>query len=374
MNELFRETTTLSVETYRRSKMNRNILNVALKQNQRRRRHLVAVVTFNGVVLTDFAIPCDVFGLARLANGHPAYDVRVCSARRTVASACVNLTSREPLALLRKADTIVVPGFPDGDLDRRIPDVLVKELRQAIHRGARVASICSGAFILALTGALDGKLATTHWNIASELARRFPAITVKPDVLYVDCGQLLTSAGVAAGFDLCLHLVRHDFGAEVAARVARMVVMPLERAGGQAQFIVHEQPDLPDASFGPLLPWIERNLRSDLSLQAIARRAAMSCRTLSRRFREHVGMTPAAFIVRARVREAQRLLETTALSIEAVADNVGYGSATVLRERFAAIVGVSPLAYRRSFSSEAVRPSVTVVGGSESRSSISSIA
>jgi len=316
-----------------------------------RRRHLVAVVVFDGVVLTDFAIPCDVFSLAQRADGQPAYELVVCGVRPKAAAACVSLIAGAPLALLRKADTIVIPGI--SDLDCPISDALVKELRRAIHRGARVATICSGAFILALTGALDGQIATTHWNVASELARRFPAITVNPDVLYVDGGQLLTSAGVAAGFDLCLHLVRHDCGAEVAARVARMVVMPLERAGGQAQFIVHEQPDVPDATFGPLMSWIERNLRSDLSLPGIARRAAMSCRTLSRRFRTHVGMTPAAFIARARVREAQRLLETTTLSVEVVAENVGYGSATVFRERFAAIVGVSPLAYRRSFSSGA---------------------
>lgn len=307
------------------------------------------VVAFDGVVLTDFAIPCDVFRNATLASGQPAYDVRVCAVRPTSTSACVSLTGVASLSLLRKADTIVVPGI--SSLDEPISDALVSELRRAIRRGARVASICSGAFILALTGALDGQVATTHWNVASELARRFPAITVDPDVLYVDRGQVLTSAGVAAGFDLCLHLVRRDCGAEVAARIARMVVMPLERAGGQAQFIEHEQPDVPDTTFGPLLVWIERHLRGDLSLPAMARRAAMSCRTLSRRFRAHVGMTPAAWVGRARVREAQRLLETTRLPVEAVAEMVGFGSATVLRERFTAVVGVSPLAHRRSFSS-----------------------
>jgi transcriptional regulator GlxA family with amidase domain len=322
-----------------------------------RRRHLVAVVVFDGVVLTDFAIPCDVFRLAQRADGQPAYDVRVCGVRSRAASAAsapVNLTAGAPLTLLRKAETIVIPGISDPECP--VSDALVKELRRAIHRGARVATICSGTFILALTGALDGQVAATHWNVASELARRFPAITVDPDVLYVDGGQLLTSAGVAAGFDLCLHMVRHDCGAEVASRVARMVVMPLERAGGQAQFIVHEQPDVPDATFGPLMSWIERNLRSDLSLPVIARRAAMSGRTLSRRFRTHVGMTPAAWIGKARVREAQRLLETTTLSMEIVAEAVGYRSATVFRERFAAIVGVSPLAYRRAFSSEVAHP------------------
>jgi len=328
---------------------------IAPRVGRRRRRHLVAVVVFDGVVLTDFAIPCDVFRVAQLADGRPAYDLRVCGVRPRVAASGVSLMAGAPLTLLRKADTIVIPGV--SDVDSPVPEALVTELRRAIRRGARVATICSGAFILARTGALDGEVATTHWNVAGELARRFPAITVDPDVLYVDRGQLLTSAGVAAGFDLCLHLVRQDCGAEVAARVARMVVMPLERAGGQAQFIVHEQPDVPDATFGPLLTWIEENLRSDLSLPMLARRAAMSCRTLSRRFRAHVGMTPAAFIARARIREAQRLLETTSRSIEVIAENVGYGSATVFRERFAAIVGVSPLAYRRSFSADVASPS-----------------
>jgi len=319
------------------------------KPSRRQRRHLVAVVAFDGVVLGDLATPCEVFGRARDADGNPSYDVRVCGLRRKAESAHVNLTVRWPIALVRRADTIVVPGI--DDLDRSIPSALLSELRRAINRGARVASICTGAFVLARTGALDGRVATTHWRAASELARRFPAITVDPDVLYVDHGALLTSAGAAAGLDLCLHLVRRDLGSEIAAHVARAAVMPLERTGGQAQFIVHEPPDVPNATFGPLLIWIDQHLRNDLSLPVIARQAAMSCRTLSRRFREHVGMTPAAWIARARVREAQRLLETTKLSVEEVAEAAGYGSTTVLRDRFAAIVGVSPLAYRRSFSS-----------------------
>jgi len=300
-------------------------------------------------VLGDLAAPCEVFGHVHDADGRPAYDVRVCGLRSNTESAHVKLAVRWPLTQLRKADTIVVPGI--DDLERPLPDVLIAELRRAIVRGARVASICTGAFVLARTGALDGRPATTHWLAASELVRRFPAIAVNPDVLYVDDGAVLTSAGAAAGLDLCLHLVRRDFGAEIAARVARAAVMPLERAGGQAQFIVHETPNVPHATFGPLLIWIEQNLRHDLSLPVVARRAAMSCRTLSRRFREHVGMTPAAWIARARIREAQRLLETTMLSVEAVAEKAGYGSATVLRERFSALIGVSPLEYRRSFSS-----------------------
>jgi transcriptional regulator GlxA family with amidase domain len=184
--------------------------------------------------------------------------------------------------------------------------------------------------------------------VAQELARRHPAIDVDPDVLYVDNGSVLTSAGAAAGFDLCRHLVRRDLGAEVAARAARTAVMPLERGGGQAQFIVYEQPAVME-SLGPLLLWIEQNVGKPLSLSALARHAAMSTRTLSRRFREQVGTTPVRWIAGARVRRAQQLLETTNLSIEQVATEVGFRSASVLREHFGGVVGTTPLAYRRAF-------------------------
>ena len=205
--------------------------------------------------------------------------------------------------------------------------------------------------VLARTGALDGLKATTHWLAVGELARRYPAVDVNPDVLYVDNGKVLTSAGAAAAFDLCLHLVRRDFGAEIAAQAARAAVMPLERAGGQAQFITYQQPVAADPmSIGSLLFWIEQNLRGELSLPRVARRAAMSIRTLSRRFREQVGASPAQWISGARVRSAQRLLETTGLSVEEVATEAGFGSASVLREHFGRIVGTSPIAYRRAFS------------------------
>jgi transcriptional regulator GlxA family with amidase domain len=309
--------------------------------------HRVAIVAFDGVVLGDLAAPCEIFGRARDRGGRAVYDVRICSDRRVVRSEHVTLNVPWRFSSLSRADTVIVPGL--DDLERPMPAAAVRAIGRAIDRGARVASICTGAFVLAATGALDGRRATTHWLGALELARRHPAIEVDPNVLYVDNGKLLTSAGAAAGMDLCLHLVRLDLGAAAAAAVARAAVMPLERAGGQAQFIVHEPPARDGSAMGPLLAWLEQNLQRDLALPAIARRAAMSTRTLSRRFREQVGATPAQWITRARVRRAQRLLETTSLAVERVATECGFGSAAVMREHFGEIVGTRPLAYRHSF-------------------------
>jgi transcriptional regulator GlxA family with amidase domain len=314
-------------------------------------RHLVAVVAFDGVVLGDLSIPCEIFGLAHGEDGLPLYEVRVCSLIPEVKAAHINLEAPWRLSSVSRADTVIVPGI--AALEQRIPEALQRSLRRAVDRGARVASICSGAFVLAATGALDGLRATTHWRAASELARRYPEIDVDPDVLYVDNGNVLTSAGAAAGFDLCLHLVRCDFGARIACEVARAAVMPLERAGGQAQFIIRETPHQDDTSIGRLLTWIAESPSSDLSPHALAQRARMSIRTLSRRFRAQVGTTPADWIARARVRHAQVLLETTELAVEQVASESGFGSAAVMREHFGNIVGTSPLAYRRTFSRDA---------------------
>ena len=304
-------------------------------------------MVFDGVVLADLATPCEVFGLVRGRDGRAPYDVRICSIAPEVTSEHVTLRVPWRLASLRRADTVIVPGI--DDLDRTIPEALLRAIRRAVDRRARVASVCSGAFVLAATGALDGRRATTHWLAAAELARRYPAVRVDPDVLYVDEGRILTSAGAAAAFDLCLHLVRRDLGAEAASEVARAAVMPLERAGGQAQFIVHAPPASDGISMGPLLAWLDQNVGKELSLSVIARRAGMSTRTLSRRFRQQVGTTPALWVSRARVRRAQRLLETTDLSVERIATGAGFGSSAVLRERFAQVVGTSPQAYRRSF-------------------------
>jgi transcriptional regulator GlxA family with amidase domain len=308
---------------------------------------LVAVVAFDGVVLGDLATPCEVFGRVRSTDGRAFYDVRVCSAGSEVVSEHVALKVPWRLSSLGRAHTVIVPGI--DDIDRPIPEGVLRAIRRAVDRGARVASICSGAFVLAASGALGGRRATTHWLVARELKRRHPDIDVDADVLYVDNGNILTSAGAAAGLDLCLHLVRRDLGAEAAAQVARAAVMPLERAGGQAQFIVHETPAGDGTSMGPLLEWLAQNLGRDLPLPVIARRAGMSTRTLSRRFREQVGTTPALWVTGARVRAAQRLLETTALAVERIAAELGFGSSAAFRERFSTIVGTSPQAYRRSF-------------------------
>ncbi len=271
----------------------------------------------------------------------------MCGAGRRVRSKYLTLTIPWRLASADRADVVMVPGVED--VDRPVPAEVRSALRRAVDRGACVASICTGAFVLASAGVLDGLRATTHWMIARELARRHPRVSVAPDVLYVDNGQILTSAGAAAGLDLCLHLIRRRLGEEAAARVAREAVMPLERAGGQAQFIAYEPPDDVGTPIGNLIAWASQHLDRDLSLAVLARRAAMSTRTLSRRFRSQLGETPAAWLSRARVRRAQRLLETTDWSIERIASKTGFGSSSVLRQHFTSVLGTSPSSYRRAF-------------------------
>lgn len=298
-------------------------------------------------MLGDLSTPVELFSHARDAAGRAAYEVRVCSPRQRVQTAFMHLEVQHRLNALRSADTVIVPGMQDPSAP--LDEELLRALRAAAARGARMASICSGAFVLGAAGLLDGLRATTHWLGSAELARRHPNVSVDPNVLYVDNGQVLTSAGAAAGFDLCLYMLRHDLGAELAAAVAKLAVMPLERAGGQAQFIVHEPPAADSGGMAPLLVWLEENLRRDLSLAAIARKACASTRTLSRKFKEQVGMTPAQWVIQARIRKAQRLLETTDLSIDQLASEVGFRSPSVLREHFSAQLGTSPQGYRRAF-------------------------
>lgn len=310
--------------------------------------HTVAILAFDGIVAVDLIVPADTFGHARLLDGRPAYRVKVCGVSDFVRSTVSRIEVPYGLSALRSADTVVVPGI-DSD-HGHVDEAILKAIRRAAARGARVASVCSGALVLARTGLLDGLRATTHWMAAERLAALHPAIDVDPTVLYVDSGKILTSAGGMASLDLCLYMIRGDHGGAVAAASARVAVMPLERSGGQAQFIQHPlpEPDRRDALVDTF-DWMRRNLASDLSVQALAQHAAMSSRSFARHFKQQTGTTPARWITQARIAEAQNLLETTTHSIERIADAVGFGSAMTFRARFRELVGVTPQEYRRSF-------------------------
>ncbi|NRQ39414.1 AraC family transcriptional regulator [Nonomuraea sp. NN258] len=311
--------------------------------------HTVAVLALDQVIPFDLGTPIEVFGRTRLPGGRPGYRVRVCAERPEIDAGAYTLRAPWGLDGLKGADTIIVPGTATPEAPPS-PDVRAA-LRAAAADGTRIASICSGTFPLAATGLLDGLRATTHWAAAGLLAATYPDVDVDPDVLYVDNGQILTSAGAAAGLDLCLHLIRRDYGSAVAADAARLSVMPLEREGGQAQFIVPDHPPTPQGSaLEPLLTWLQDDLGRDLTLADIAARAGTSTRTLIRRFREQTGDTPLQWLHRARIRRSQHLLETTDHSIERIAAQVGFGSSTAFRDRFKRTVGVSPHTYRRSFS------------------------
>ncbi|GAB3954954.1 GlxA family transcriptional regulator [Streptomyces sparsus] len=310
--------------------------------------HTVAVLALDRVVPFDLSTPIEVFTRTRLPDGRPGYQIRVCAEQPEINAGSFTLRAPWGLDGLGGTDTIIVPGTATA----APPSPAVRAaLRAAAADGTRIASICAGTFPLAATGLLDGLRATTHWAAADALAAAHPDVTVDPDVLYVDNGQILTSAGAAAGLDLCLHMVRRDYGSAVAADVARLSVMPLEREGGQAQFIVHEYPPAPQgATLEPLLTWLQGNLGRDLTLADIAARAGTSTRTLIRRFREQTGTTPLQWLHRARVRQAQHLLETTEHPVERIAAQVGFGSPTAFRDRFKRTTGVSPHTYRRTFS------------------------
>lgn len=309
--------------------------------------HTVAILALDGVLAFDLSTPIEVFGRTRLPDGQAAYRVLVCAPKDEIDSGTFTLRIPWRLDMLMEADTILLPGLANPLAP--LPDEVLAALRSAWARGTRMASICVGAFILAAAGLLDGLRATTHWAAACELAQRYPKVQVDADVLFVDNGQILTSAGAAAGLDLCLHMVRRDYGAAVAANIARVAVMPLERDGGQAQFIVHEPPTSDGATLEPVLRWMEENAHRELRLEEIAAQAMMSTRTLSRRFREQTGTTPLQWLKFSRLRKAQVLLETTGDSIECIATQVGFGSSTSLREQFKQVVGVSPQAYRHAF-------------------------
>jgi transcriptional regulator GlxA family with amidase domain len=309
--------------------------------------HVVAVLALDGVVAFDVTTATEVFGGVRLADGAAGYEVVVCGTRSRVSAGLLGLTVPHRLSVLQRADTVVVPGL--RDLDARAPEAVLASLRQAHRRGARVVSICAGALTLADAGLLHGRRATTHWQAAQLLVERSPDTAVDPNVLFVDEGDILTSAGAAAGIDLCLHLVRLDHGAAVAAAAARHAVVPLTREGGQAQYIPvpHVGPDAP--SLHPTLQWLSEDIAAHRTLDDIAAHAHLAVRTLNRRFRTITGCTPVQWVHRERVRQAQVLLETTDRPVETVAHSVGFGSATAFRTVFRRTVGITPSRYRATF-------------------------
>jgi transcriptional regulator GlxA family with amidase domain len=323
---------------------------VQKKAAKKTRRHTVAAVVFNGVSAFEFAVACEVFGVDRSVDvGFPWYRFLVCAADPSPVTAKAGFTigTTHGLEALRRADTILVPAAGD---EAEHNEELLDALRRAHKRGARILSVCTGAFVLAAAGLLDGRPASTHWMHAAELARRYPLVKVDPDVLYVDDGSILTSAGTAAGIDLCLYVVRLDYGAEAANIVARRMVVPPHRDGGQAQFVSQPVADLPVGDpFTKTLAWALENLDSDLSVGQLAALAAMSARTFARRFGDTYGTTPHQWLQRQRVLLAQRLLETTDLPVEMVAARCGMGTATNLRQHFQKIVRNTPQGYRRCF-------------------------
>src|SRR4051812_9327070 len=306
--------------------------------------HRVVALALDRVVAFDLATPAHVFGHA---SGQ-RYAFAVCAPAPGAVPATGGLPVAVPdgLAALGVADTVFVPGY-----DHRVapPAEALDALRAAHARGARVASICTGAFALAHAGLLDGRRATTHWDSTTMLASMFPAVRVDPDVLYVDEGDVLTSAGVAAGIDLCLHIVRRDHGADVAARVARRIVVAPHRDGGQAQFIERPVAAEGDGTLEPTRAWALARLHGPLDVRAMAGHACVSERTFARRFRAETGTTPLQWLLGQRVLEARRLLERSDLPVEVVADRAGFGTAASLRDHFARATATTPTAYRRAF-------------------------
>jgi transcriptional regulator GlxA family with amidase domain len=313
--------------------------------------HRVVALCLDGLVAFDLAAPAQAFTVSSSAEGESLYEFSTCSLGGGELSTTTGFAVRTQAGLeaLEIADSVVVPAY--FDVFSPPPAEALAALCRAAERGARVLSICTGAFALAHAGLLDGRRATTHWAFAGELADRFPAIEVDPAVLYVDEGAVMTSAGLSAGIDLCLHVIREDCGAAVGERVARYMVAAPHREGGQAQFIRRPRlvPDEATGSLEETRRWAAERLEEPLDVAAMARHASVSPRTFARRFREETGTTPLQWLLSRRVQEARRLLEETELPIDAVAWRVGFGTSASLRDHFRRSTATTPTAYRRSF-------------------------
>jgi len=313
----------------------------------------VAVIVQDGFAPFEFGVACEAFGLDRTDDGIPKFDFRIVTPNPGVVQSKLgfSLNVDNDLAFAYEADLVVVSPTPQKWWGRTDPRVL-EVVRHAADRGAWLLSVCSGSFILADAGVLDGRRATTHWMYADLMAAKYPSIDVDPDVLYVQDGRIITSAGTAAGLDACLHLLRQELGAEMTNTIARRMVVPPQRDGGQAQFILRPLPEVASLSLSPVTDWMLENLRMDLAVDQLAAKAHMSPRTFARRFKADYGTTPAAWLGRQRIIHAQRLLEQTDLGLDRIAYESGFGSASVLRQNFSRVLGTTPTAYRATFCCE----------------------
>ncbi|WP_138906628.1 helix-turn-helix domain-containing protein [Streptomyces chryseus] len=311
----------------------------------------VAVALVDGVNPFELGVLCEVFGIDRSDQGLPVYDFAVCAAEPgpiAARSGAFSISVPHGLDRLESADLIAIPADQHCEA-RTYPEPLLDALRRAVERGARVLSVCSGAFVLGAAGLLDGRRCTTHWRHSAELARRHPRAKVEPDVLYVDEGPVITSAGTAAGIDACLHLIRQEHGSEVANTIARRMVVPPHRDGGQAQYIERPLTRVRCDTVGGALAWMERHLDQEMTVEQLADRAHMSPRTFARRFLQETGTTPYRWLLRQRVLLAQELLEATDDTVDAIAGRAGFGNAAALRHQFVRSLGTTPNAYRRTF-------------------------
>ncbi|MFE9763404.1 GlxA family transcriptional regulator [Streptomyces sp. NPDC005808] len=311
----------------------------------------VAVALLDGVHPFELGVVCEVFGLDRGDEGLPVYDFAAVSAEGpTLTTHVPGMTISTPYGLdrLDEADLVVVPAGSAYAV-RDYPPQLLDALRRAVDRGARVLSVCSGAFVLGAAGLLDGRRCAVHWHHTEMLARQYPRAIVEPDVLYVDEDPVITSAGTASGIDACLHIVRKEHGPEVANAIARRMVVPPHRDGGQAQYIERPLPRTECDTVSEVLVWMERHLDEEVTVEQLAARAHMSPRTFARRFQQETGTTPYRWILRQRVLLAQDLLEASDETMDAIAGRTGFGNAAALRHQFVRTLGTTPQAYRRTF-------------------------
>lgn len=308
----------------------------------------VVLLAIPGVAPFEFGVVCEVFGIDRSEHGGPEFEFSIATAEpgpvRT--SLGYDMIIADGLGKAADADLIAVPAHV---IDADVHPEVVRVLREASDRGAWILSICSGAFTLAKAGLLAGRSATTHWMHAERLAADFPDVSVDPDVLFVEDGRIITSAGTASGIDACLHLIRTELGAAAANVVARRMVVPPQRAGGQSQYIATPVKECRSDSFADVTAWMLEHLEEELTIDELARRALMSPRTFARRFKADLGTTPGAWLNRQRLLRAQQLLEESSLGLDAVAAESGFGSAAVMRHHFAKTLDTTPAAYRRAF-------------------------